>query len=104
MKSKVKVKVKTPKKVKPKVVKVKRDPRIQEIYYEDVTFTCPVRGQVTQRVKIRRFKSLAEQESKHLVTSISELVERLEEKDDGLAIYSDGEELGIVPPAGDTEQ
>jgi hypothetical protein len=75
--------------------KPKRDPRIEEIYEEIVTFTCPVRGLVTQKVKVKRFKPLGEQLEKHLVVSIGELVDQLEEKDDGLSIYSDGEELGI---------
>lgn len=84
--------------------KQKRDPRIEKTYEEEVTFNCPVRGLVKQKVKIKRFKPLAEQESKHLVTSISELVDRLEEADDGLSIYSDGEELGIsTPPSEDVE-
>ena len=85
--------------------KVRKDPRIEEIYEEEVTFDCPVRGKVKQKVKVKRFKPLAEQEQKHLVASISELVERLDEKDDGLSIYSDGEELGLTgaPPTEDTE-
>jgi hypothetical protein len=101
---KTKTKAKT-KKVKPVVKpKVKRDPRIEDIYYEDVTFTCLVRGQVTQRVKIKRFKPLAEQASKHLIVTIGDLVDKLEEQDDGLAIYSDGEELSISPgPTEDPE-
>jgi hypothetical protein len=63
-----------------------------------------VRGLVTQKVKVKRFKPLAEQESKHLVVSITELVDQLEEKDDGLSIYNDGEELGVVArPSEDLE-
>ena len=78
-----------------KVSKPKRDPRIEEIYEEEVTFDCPVRGKVKQKVKIKRFKPLTEQDGKHLVVSVSELAEKLDEKDDGLSIYNDGEELGI---------
>lgn len=86
-----------PKKQAPvKATKPRKDPRIEEIYEEEVSFTCPVRGLVKQKVKIKRFKPLAEQESKHLVVSLSELAESLDEKDDGLSIYSDGEELGVV--------
>lgn len=87
------------KKAKPKAAapaKPKRDPRIEEVYEEEVTFRCPTRGLIKQKVKIKRFKPLAEQESKHLIASISELVDKLEEQDDGLSIYSDGEELGIA--------
>ncbi len=87
---------------KPKPIKERKDPRIEEIYEEEVTFTCPVRGLVTQKVKIKRFKPLIEQESKHLMTSMSELVDKLEEQDDGLSIYNDGEELGLTP--GPTEE
>jgi hypothetical protein len=86
----------------PKVKKIapekkpKRDPRIEQIYEEEVTFMCPVRGKVTQKVKIKRFKPLNEQDGKHLVATIDELTSKLEEQDDGLSIYSDGEELGIA--------
>ena len=85
------------------VKKPRKDPRIQEVYEEEVTFTCPVRGLVKQKVKIKRFKPATEQESKHLVVSINELTEALDKKDDGLAIYSDGEELGVVTTPGDAE-
>jgi hypothetical protein len=94
MKNKKNTKLKNP--VKSKPLRVKRDPRIEEIYEEEVTFTCPVRGLVKQKVKIKRFKPLAEQEDKHLMVCVGELVDKLEEKDDGLSIYSDGEELGIA--------
>jgi hypothetical protein len=82
-------------KLKPRP-KPKRDPRIEEEYYEIVEFICPVRGLVKQKVKVKRFKPLAEQMTKHLVASVGDLVDQLDEKDDGLAIYSDGEELGIA--------
>jgi len=88
------------KKVEPK--KPRRDPRIEEVYEEEVTFQCPVRGTVKQKVKIKRFKPATEHDPKHLVVSISELTEKLDEKDDGLSIYSEGEELGVAP-TGDAE-
>ena len=81
--------------------KPKKDPRIEEIYEEEVTFICPVRGKVTQKVKVKKFKPLAEQEAKHLVVTIDELTAKLEEEDDGLSIYSDGEELGISDQGGE---
>jgi hypothetical protein len=80
-----------------------RDPRIEEIYEEVVTFTCPVRGLVKQKVKVKRYKPLDQQETRHLTTSIDELAEKLDEKDNGLSIYSDGEELGITGRPGDDE-
>lgn len=76
--------------------KPKRDPRIEQVYEQEVSFMCPVRGLVKQKVKIKRFKTLEEQTSKHLVATIDELTSALDEKDDGLSIYSDGEELGIT--------
>lgn len=84
-------------KIKPKT-KAKnepKDPRIEETYEEEVTFTCPVRGKVTQKVKIKRFKALGENAPKHVLQS-NEWTDKIEEKDDGLSIYNDGEELGIT--------
>ena len=99
-----KIKYKGQKKVTPKAkpAKERKDPRVEEIYEEEVTFTCPVRGLVKQKVKIKRFKPLAEQATKHLMTSIGDLVDKLDEQDDGLSIYNNGEELGIAVAAAET--
>lgn len=38
----------------------KEEPRKEEIessYYEDITYTCPKRGKVTERVKVKRLAS-----------------------------------------------
>lgn len=84
-----------PKKVvEAKVKRPAKDPRIEEIYEQEVTFTCPVRGKVTQKVKIKRFKPLGEHAAKHVLQS-SDSIDRLEEDDDGLSIYSDGEALDL---------
>ena len=89
---------------KEKLIKEKLDPRIEKIYEREITFDCPVRGLVTQKVKVKRYKPLAEQHQKQPISSASEVVDKLEEKDSGLSIYNDGEELGIVDTsAGDTE-
>jgi hypothetical protein len=83
--------------------KPKKDPRIEEIYEEEVEFMCPVRGLVKQKVKIKRFKPATELDARQrLMISINELTAKLEEADDGLSIYSDGEELGIADE-GDAE-
>ena len=89
-------KMKNIRKVEKKFKKLPKDSRIEEIYKEEVSFMCPVRGLVKQKVKIKRFKPMAEQEQKHLMASVGELVDKLEEQDDGLSIYNDGEELGIA--------
>src|SRR5271166_2717440 len=78
-----------------KKAKERKDPRIQEVYEELVTFNCPIRGVVTQKVKIKRYRTQMEQESKHLLTPLGEIVDKLEEQDNGLSIYNDGEELGV---------
>ena len=85
-KSKVKVKAK----VKP------LDPNIEEVYEETVWFNCPQRGRVSQKVKVKRYKSLVEQmQSKHVLDSKDPL-DRIESQDDGLSMYNDGEDLGIT--------
>jgi hypothetical protein len=92
------------KQVKEKPVKEKLDPRIEEIYEKEITFHCPVRGLVKQKVKVKRYKPLAEQGAKPLINAGTEFVDKLEEKDDGLSIYDDGEALGITGSSdGDTE-
>lgn len=75
--------------------KPKKDNRIEEVYEQEVTFTCPKRGKVTQVVKIKRCKPAVLNDGKYILQS-SDSIDRLEEQDDGLSIYSDGEELGIT--------
>lgn len=87
---------------KPKEKKPRKDPRIEQEYDEIVTFTCPVRGKVTQKVRIKRYKPLTDGNNQRLMVSIDELTAKLEEQDDGLSIYSDGEELGLTGE-GETE-
>lgn len=86
---------------KPKAPKEKKDPRIEEVYYDTVTFMCPKRGLVTQKVKVKRFKATATDDAKNILLPSTELATKLEEKDDGMSIYSDGEDLGIT--GGDEE-
>jgi hypothetical protein len=90
---------------KPKATKEKaprKDPRIEEIYEEEVEFMCPVRGLVKQKVKIKRYKSLQEIEERRLIAS-RDALSQLEETDDGLEIYSDGEALDVGgPPSEDS--
>src|SRR5271154_5485011 len=89
-----KVKKSLPKETKPKE---RKDPRIKETYEEEISFMCPVRGLVKQKVKVRKFKPLNQQGLRYgIVPPIDELVAKLDTEDDGMAIYSDGEELGIT--------
>lgn len=73
-----------------------KDPRIQEIREEVVWFTCPERGRVSQKVKVKKYKSLIEQtQQKHILDSKDPL-DQIDSQDDGLSIYNDGEDLGIT--------
>jgi hypothetical protein len=83
-----------------KAPKERKDPRIKETYEEEVSFMCPVRGLVKQKVKVRKFKPLNQQDLRYRIAPTDELETKLDNEDDGMAIYSDGEELGITD-AGD---
>jgi hypothetical protein len=83
--------------------KPRKDPRIQEVYEEEVEFICPVRGKVKQKVKIKRFKSLGDQAPRHQLLS-NDSMDKLEENDDGLSIYSEGEELGVTSGPPETDE
>ena len=74
--------------------KPRKDPRIEEIYEEEVEFICPVRGKIKQKVKVKRYKPLGEQSERHVIVG-QDLTDVIEEKDDGLSIYNDGEDLGV---------
>jgi hypothetical protein len=75
---------------KPVAKKERVDPRVEKVYEETVTFTCPVRGLVKQKVKIKRYKPLSEIGEKHIVQA-DELIDKIENEDDGLSIYKEGE-------------
>jgi hypothetical protein len=79
-----------------KAPKERKDPRIEETYEEEVSFMCPIRGLVKQKVKVKRFKPLNQQDIRYRIVPIDEIVAKLDNQDDGMAIYSDGEELGIA--------
>ncbi len=75
-KSKVKAKTKAPK-----------DPRIQEVFEEEIEFMCPIRGLVKQKVKVRKFKPLSSLQLQPIVAG--DPLADIESKDDGLSIYSE---------------
>ena len=68
----------------------KKDPRIEETYDEVITFMCPKRGLVKQKVKVKRYRATASVDVKNVLSG-TELEDILEEKDDGMSIYSDGD-------------
>ncbi len=75
---------------KPKNKKERKDPRVQEVYEKEIEYVCPVRGKVKQKVKIKRYKTLAEIEQKSVIYGSSS-IDHLDEKDDGLNMFGDGE-------------
>ena len=84
-----------------KIVKEKKDPRIEETYEEEVTFVCPMRGLVKQKIKVKRYKPLDQQDNKNSILPVDKLAEQLDSEDDGMSIYSDGEELGLTDKGGE---
>lgn len=78
-----------PKGAKNKGKKKPNDNIVEEVEIE-VEFTCPIRGKVKQKVKVKKIKSIVPQH-KNIVVS-SDVVTDLDSKDDGLEIYEDIEE------------
>jgi hypothetical protein len=77
-------------KVKAKAAtKAPKDPRIQEIFEEEIEYMCPVRGLVKQKVKVRKFKPLSSQVLQPIAAG--DPLADIESKDDGLSIYSEDE-------------
>jgi hypothetical protein len=87
--NKNKVKNKAPKSTTTQ--KPRKDPRIEEEYFEEIEFTCPVRGKVKQKVKIKKFKSFGEVAKLDQLAASRSKLDELEKNDDGLSIYGDGD-------------
>ena len=78
-----KKKPQTKQKAKPKA---KKDPRIEREYYTEIEFTCPVRGKVKQKVKVKRYRSIL----KPLDTvpvSINSGEEEIDAADSGMHVF-----------------
>ena len=73
-----------------------KDPRIEEVYEEIIWFNCPTRGRISQKVKVKRYKSLMEQSKQKHILDSKDPLDRIDAQDDGLSIYNDGEDLGIT--------
>jgi hypothetical protein len=68
-------------------------PLIEDIYETIIEFMCPLRGLVRQKVKIKRYKKLGSNTQGGAAhTKSYSIVDREEEKDDGLSIYGEPEE------------
>ena len=86
-------KKKLPKKIVKKKPKLKEplDPNVEEIYEEEVWFTCPTRGRIKQKVKIKRLKSRIVDEKELKPLNVNNLLDNIEQEDDGLSIYTEEE-------------
>lgn len=66
------------------------DPNIEDIYEKEITFTCPQRGLVKQKVKIKRLKSMMIT-NPHIIGPDEDKVEELGGEED-VALSTEGEE------------
>ena len=55
------------------------DPLVEEEYYKEIEFTCPKRGKVKQRVKIKKYKTVKEAMANNYVHIDSERIEEDEQ-------------------------
>jgi hypothetical protein len=69
--------------------KPKLEEGVEEIIEQEVTYTCPVRGKVTEKVKIKKLKPKATSSQITVIESNDDLLAKLD-KDDDLV-----EELGV---------
>jgi hypothetical protein len=77
------------KKLKPAKPKKKVDPNVLEEYEETITFECPIRGLVTQKVKVKKYRSEQDKYKAALISKEEEFISSVEGEDDGLSIYSE---------------
>lgn len=80
---------KQPAKKQPKKVV---DPNIEDVYETEVSFMCPKRGLVKQKVKVKKYKTRCTDTLDVIGTETdSDLLDKIEKEDDGLSIYSEEE-------------
>lgn len=84
MKTKKKKKIKSTKTKKQNKKSEKVDPNIEKVYETTITFTCPVRGLVTQIVKVKRYKT-KEIKTNDVVKSVeNDILSQVEDLDSSL--------------------
>lgn len=59
----------------------KLDPTIEKIYEKTITFMCPIRGLVTQKVKVKRYKSKQVQAKEIVKGSTEDILSKVDELD-----------------------
>jgi len=75
---------------KPKFRQPELDKELVEIVEEQIEFNCPVRGRITQKVKVKRLKAVKVQQLD--VVGTADVAEAIDAIDDGLEIYSNSED------------
>jgi len=69
----------------------KVDPNVEDEHFEEIEFMCPVNGLVKQKVKVKKLKAREFGDTQKILAT--DPGSAIEERDDGLSIYTD-EELG----------
>lgn len=72
-----------PKGAKNKKKHVFQDPMVEEIVEEWVEYTCPVRGLVRQKVKIKKLKRVSSEQK--VVIGGRDIIDDLESKEDDIS-------------------
>jgi len=66
----------------------KNSPRVVKTYEEEIEFTCPVRGKVKQKVKVKRIESI-ETTTPEEAKESKNIAEQLDKRFSGLFISDD---------------
>lgn len=72
-----------PKGVKNKKKHVFQDPQVEEIVEEWVEFTCPTRGKVRQKVKIKKLKKVKSEQK--VFVGARDIIEDIEAKEEDIS-------------------
>jgi hypothetical protein len=74
-----------------KKVKKQLDPNVEEVYWDKITFYCPIRKKmITQKIQVKKYKSLNDivKTNRAIIVTPDPLAD-IEQDDDGLTIYGD---------------
>ena len=76
---------------KSKISKKAKEPKSSDTYETIVEYNCPVRGKVKQKVKVKKVKPVTG-DYRRPMTSNEDALASIEEDDNGLTLYDDGDE------------
>jgi hypothetical protein len=69
-----------------------KEPELSEVYETEIEFTCPVRGLVKQKVKVKRYKSVSNQPVEDILPS-KNIADKLDQKYSGLILEDESVDL-----------